>query len=67
MSISINNISNFAPVNGGNGTILEVAVKAKELAEEEGKMALKLIESAAPSNSPKIPTGNTGHNINIKA
>ena len=67
MSISLNNTSSFAPANGGNGTILEVAVKAKELAEEEGKMALKLIESAGPSVSQNNPIGNAGYNINIKA
>jgi hypothetical protein len=65
MSININNTQSFAPENNGNGTILAVAVKAKELAEEEGKMALKLIESAAPAAS--APIGNIGHNINIKA
>ncbi len=67
MSISINNATTFAPENGGNGTILKVAVKAKELAEEEGKMALKLIESAAPAVSSGNPIGNAGHNVNIKA
>jgi hypothetical protein len=67
MSININNTPSFAPENGGNGTILKVAVKAKELAEEEGKMALQLIESAAPSTSSNSPIGNAGHNINIKA
>ena len=67
MSISINNTQSFAPENGGNGTILAVAVKAKALAEEEGQMALKLIESAGSSNSTNTPTGNAGHNINIKA
>lgn len=67
MSININNATTFAPDNGGNGTILKVAVKAKELAEEEGKMALQLIDSAAPSLSSSNPVGNTGHNVNIKA
>ncbi|WP_085299773.1 hypothetical protein [Cognaticolwellia mytili] len=67
MSISINNTPSFAPENGGNGTILKVAVKAKELAEEEGKMALKLIESAGPATSSSAPVGSAGHNINIKA
>lgn len=65
MSLSINQTSNFAPTNNGNGTILEVAVKAKKLAEEEGQMALQLIESAgAPASKP---VGNIGHNINISA
>jgi len=63
MSLNINQTSNFAPTNNGNGTILEVAVKAKNLAEEEGKMALQLIESAAISDSK--PVGNIGHNVNI--
>jgi hypothetical protein len=67
MSISINNTPSFAPENGGNGTILSVAVKAKEIAEEEGKMALQLIESAAPSASQSNSTGSIGQNINIKA
>lgn len=67
MSININNTPSFAPENGGNGTILKVAVKAKELAEEEGQMALKLIESAGPAMSSSAPVGNAGHNINIKA
>jgi len=67
MSISISNTPSFAPANSGNGTILEVAVKAKELAEEEGRMALKLIESAGPSANPSSSVGNAGHNINIKA
>jgi len=40
-----------------------VAVKAKSLAEEEGKMVLQLIGSAEMS-TPK-PVGNIGHNINI--
>jgi hypothetical protein len=66
MSININNPPSFAPENGGNGTILKVAVKAKVLAEEEGKMALQLIESAAPSTGSNSPIGNAGHNINIK-
>ncbi|NQY89810.1 MAG: cytoplasmic protein [Colwellia sp.] len=65
MSLNINQISNFAPTNNGNGTILEVAVKAKSLAEEEGKMVLKLIESAGTSNSK--PVSNIGHNVNISA
>jgi len=63
MSLNINQTSNFAPTNNGNGTILEVAVKAKSLAEEEGKMVLQLIESAGMSTSK--PVGNIGHNINI--
>jgi len=63
MSLNINQTSNFAPTNNGNGTILEVAVKAKSLAEEEGKMVLQLIGSAEMS-TPK-PVGNIGHNINI--
>ena len=67
MSISINNTPSFAPANGGNGTILKVAVKAKDLAEEEGKMALKLIDSAGLSVSPNNPIGNAGYKINIKA
>jgi hypothetical protein len=65
MSLNINQTSNFAPTNNGNGTILEVAVKAKKLAEEEGKMVLQLIESAGTSNSR--PVGNSGHNVNISA
>ncbi len=65
MSLNINQTTNFAPTNNGNGTILEVAVKAKNLAEEEGKMALQLIESAkAPSSNP---VGNIGHSVNISA
>lgn len=69
MSININSSPSFAPANGGDGTILRVAVKAKELAEEEGQMALQLIESAAPSasNSTSSPVGNIGNNINIQA
>lgn len=63
MTLSINQTANFAPNNNGNGTILEVAVKAKSIAEEEGKMALLLIESAGVSNSK--PVGNIGHNVNI--
>ncbi len=63
MSLNINQTSTFAPTNNGNGTILEVAVKAKSLAEEEGKIVLQLIESAGMS-TPK-PVGNIGHNINI--
>jgi len=66
MTININNSPTFAPANSGNGTHLEVAVKAKELAEEEGKMALQLIESAAPSSRSSNSVGNAGHNINIK-
>lgn len=64
MSININDTPNFAPTNNGNGTHLEVAVKTKEIAEGEGKIALQLIESASPSTKPE---GNSGHNINIKA
>jgi hypothetical protein len=67
MSIGINNAQSFAPANSGNGTILSVAVKAKEIAEEEGKMALQLIESAAPSASQAGTTASIGQNINIKA
>lgn len=67
MSININNSPSFAPANGGDGTILSVAVKAKELAEEQGEMALKLIESAAPTNNSTSPVGNIGNHINIKA
>jgi hypothetical protein len=63
MSLNINQTSSFAPTNNGNGTILEVAVKAKSLAEEEGKMVLQLIESAGAPNSK--PVGNIGNNINI--
>lgn len=63
MSLNINQTPSFAPTNNGNGTILEVAVKAKSIAEEEGKMALLLIESAGVSNSK--PVGNIGHNVNI--
>lgn len=66
MSININNASSFAPANSGNGTILSVAVKAKELAEAEGKMALQLIESAAPASNSSSPVGNIGKNINIQ-
>ena len=67
MSIGINNAQSFAPANSGNGTILSVAVKAKEIAEEEGKMALQLIDSAAPASSQSAPTAGIGQNINIKA
>lgn len=67
MSLNINQTPNFAPTNNGNGTILEVAVKAKKLAEEEGKMALQLIESAKVSDAKSKPVGNIGHNINITA
>jgi hypothetical protein len=67
MSININNTSSFAPANGGNGTILSVAVKAKELAEEKGQMALQLIESATPVANASNPTSNIGQNINITA
>lgn len=68
MAININNSPSFAPANGGDGTILSVAVKAKELAQEEGEMALKLIESAAPTSiTTKTTTiGNLGNHINIK-
>ncbi|TYK65687.1 cytoplasmic protein [Colwellia echini] len=62
--MNITNTPNFAPTNNGNGTHLEAAVKAKELAEDKGEMALQLIENAAPSNNL---VGNVGHNINIKA
>ncbi len=65
MSLNINQISNFAPTNNGNGTILEVAVKAKSIAEEEGKMVLQLIDSAGVSNSKSV--GNIGHSVNISA
>ncbi len=65
MSLNINQTSNFAPTNNGNGTILAVAVKAKSLAEEEGKMVLQLIESAATSTTKSKPVGNIGHNVNI--
>jgi len=65
MSLNINQTSTFAPTNNGNGTILAVAVKAKSHAEEEGKMAIQLIESANISNSK--PVGNIGHNVNISA
>ncbi|PKI16944.1 cytoplasmic protein [Colwellia sp. 12G3] len=67
MSMNINNTPSFAPANSGNGTILEVAVKAKELTEEKGRMALELIESAAPPVSSNNPVGNAGNNVNIKA
>lgn len=67
MTITINNSPSYAPANGGDGTILSVAVKAKELAQEEGEMALKLIESAAPASSTSSPVGNIGNHINIKA
>lgn len=67
MSLNINETSSFAPTNNGNGTILEVAIKAKSLAEEEGKMVLQLIESANISTSNSKPIGNIGHNVNISA
>ena len=63
MSLNINKTPNFAPTNNANGTILEVTVKAKSLAEDEGKMALLLIESTSMSNSK--PVGNIGHNVNF--
>ena len=66
MSITINNTPNFAPTNNGNGTHLEVAVKAKQLSEEEGKMALKLIDSAGSTVSSNNPIGNIGSKVNIK-
>lgn len=66
MTININNSPSFAPANSGNGTFLDAAVKAKELAEEEGEMALQLIESAAPSGRSSNSVGNAGNNINIK-
>lgn len=66
MSININNSVSFAPTNNGNGTHLEAAVKAKELAEEKGEMAIQLIESTSSSaNSNSLVSGH-GHNINIK-
>jgi len=65
MLLNINQTSNFAPTNNGNGTILEVAVKAKSIAEEEGEMVLQLIESAGTSNAK--PIGNIGHSVNITA
>jgi len=65
MSLNINQTSNFAPTNNGNGTILEVAVKAKSIAEEEGEMVLHLIESAGTPNAK--PIGNIGHSVNISA
>ncbi|WP_159817479.1 cytoplasmic protein [Colwellia sp. 20A7] len=67
MSINITNTPSFAPENGGNGTILSVAVKAKEIAEAEGEMALQLIQSAAPAASSSNTTASIGQNINIKA
>jgi hypothetical protein len=67
MSINITNAPSFAPANGGNGTILSVAVKAKEIAEAEGQMALQLIQSAAPVASSSNTTASIGQNINIKA
>ena len=67
MSLNINQTSSFAPSNNGNGTILEMAVKAKKLAEEEGEMVLKLIESAGTAASNTKPVGNIGHNVNISA
>ncbi len=67
MSINITNAPSFAPENGGNGTILSVAVKAKEIAEAEGEMALQLIQSAAPAASSSNTTASIGQNINIKA
>jgi hypothetical protein len=65
MSLNINQTSSYAPTNNGNGTILEVAIKAKSLAEEEGKMVLQLIDSANISVSNSKPIGNIGHNVNI--
>jgi hypothetical protein len=65
MSLNINETSSFAPTNNGNGTILEVAIKAKSLAEEEGKMVIQLIDSANISASNSKPIGNIGHNVNI--
>jgi len=67
MSINITNTPSFAPANSGNGTILSVAVKAKEIAEAEGQMALQLIQSAAPVTSSSNATASIGQNINIKA
>jgi hypothetical protein len=66
MSININNSPSFTPANRGNGTFLEAAVKAKDLAEEEGKMALQLIESAASPSSLSNPVDNAGHHVNIR-
>lgn len=67
MSFNINQTSNFASTNNGNGIVLEVAVKAKKLAEKEGQMALQWIESAGTVQSKSQPVGNIGHNINISA
>ncbi|NKF49330.1 cytoplasmic protein [Shewanella sp. WXL01] len=61
MTISVNAPSSM-PTNIDSGNSLKVAVMAKEQQKVEGDIAMQLIEAAVPP-----PTGNSGHNINVKA
>ncbi|ACA85224.1 hypothetical protein [Shewanella woodyi] len=61
MAITIGT-ANLEP-NLSNGNIgVKVAQLAKEQQQAEGEIALQLIQATEPA----APSGNAGHNINIK-
>ncbi len=62
MAVTISS-ANLQP-NMSHGDVgVKVAQMAKDQQEMQGKMALQLINAAAP----QAPVGNTGHNINTTA
>jgi hypothetical protein len=65
MAMTIGDTSSIH-VDSGNALEIKTAKLAKDRMEQEGKMAVELIEAAAlPQVNP--PTASSGNNINIKA
>ncbi|MBR9729182.1 cytoplasmic protein [Shewanella intestini] len=61
MTISVNAPSSM-PTNINSENSLKVAAMSNKQQKVEGDIAMKLINAAVPP-----PTGNSGHNINVKA
>lgn len=64
MSVVIGESTSIAGQSSSGAEMLGVAL-AKSQQEQEGKMALALLQSASIKNIP-APSGNSGFNINIK-
>ncbi len=64
MSVSLNQNTSVAAQSSSGAELLTAAL-AKNNQEDEGKMALQLIQSANINNVP-APTGNSGFQVNIK-
>ncbi len=66
MSITIGSSVDSALIKTSSPQALKTANVAQSQQETEAQMALQLIQSAT-IQVPSLPSGNSGHNINIRA